>query len=121
MRQRLRARSVVAAIVIAVAVTGCVSGRDAVAQGGTFEFVSPGGKTDIFYDPPGSRGTIGDVSGPALMGGQPIHLSDFGGKVVVINIWGSWCGPCRRNPGIGGGVRHDPAARCAVPRHRCAR
>jgi thiol-disulfide isomerase/thioredoxin len=95
MRQRLRARSVVAAIVIAVAVTGCVSGRDAVAQGGTFEFVSPGGKTDIFYDPPGSRGTIGDVSGPALMGGQPIHLSDFGGKVVVINIWGSWCGPCR--------------------------
>jgi thiol-disulfide isomerase/thioredoxin len=95
MRERLRAHSVVAAIVIAVAVTGCVGGRDAVAQGGTFEFVSPGGKTDIFYDPPGSRGTIGDVSGPALMGGQPIHLSDFGGKVVVINIWGSWCGPCR--------------------------
>lgn len=42
-------RLVIAAAVLAALLTGC-SGRDAVVQGGTFEFVSPGGKTDIFYD-----------------------------------------------------------------------
>ncbi len=77
---------------------GCSSGRDAVAQGGTFEFVSPGGKTDIHYDPPSARGRPGPLSGPDLA--DPAHTLAldgplFAGRVVVINIWGQWCGPCR--------------------------
>lgn len=28
------------------------------------------------------------------LNGKPAHLSDFRGKVVVLNFWGTWCPPC---------------------------
>ena len=27
--------------------------------------------------------------------GNPIKLSEYSGKVLVVNLWATWCGPCR--------------------------
>ena len=73
-------------------VAGCSSG----AAGGDFVFNGTGGRTTVVYDPPESRGSLSPISGESLLEqGRTISTDDRRGQVVVLNVWGSWCGPCR--------------------------
>src|SRR5665213_3245992 len=51
---------------------------------------------------PSEAQTVGPVvvranagAGCPTTGGKTVRLADFRGKTLVINVWGSWCPPCR--------------------------
>ena len=36
------------------------------------------------------------LAGPAIVDGERVDLASFRGRPTLVNFWGSWCDPCRR-------------------------
>jgi thiol-disulfide isomerase/thioredoxin len=88
-------RALLVAVAALLFAAGCSTGTDAVVTGSQYEFVAPAGQTRITYDD-ADRKPIAGLSGPDLMNeGRDLSLADFAGDVVVVNVWGQWCPPCR--------------------------
>lgn len=92
----------VAALIAAGLTLGaCTGGSNSVDQsaGGDFRYVgaTPKGHTI----PPGQRKLAGNATAPYLDSTKKFALDSMRGRVVVLNYWAPWCGPCRtETPGL---------------------
>jgi thiol-disulfide isomerase/thioredoxin len=55
------------------------------------------GNSDVGYVlyPSNQRPLVPEFTATSLTG-TPVRFASYRGKVVVVNFWGSWCDPCRR-------------------------
>lgn len=90
-RVRRRAVFTAGAAAAALLISACGSGGTS-GGGGDTNFVT--GSDGIATVPKGERATAPELSGKTLDGKQ-LDVADHRGKVVVLNVWGSWCNPCR--------------------------
>jgi thiol-disulfide isomerase/thioredoxin len=86
-----------------LALAGCGSdGRvEPAAEAG---FVQGGGVVTVVEGD--EREPAPEFSGPTLDGGQ-FDLAEQAGNVVVLNVWGSWCAPCRAEAPAFGAVAEE--------------
>ncbi|OEV03348.1 TlpA family protein disulfide reductase [Streptomyces oceani] len=79
------------AVVGALVLSGCGDDQLGSSSGDT-QFVQ--GTGQVTKVPKGKRQAAPDISGETV-DGDKLKLSDYRGEVVVLNVWGSWCAPCR--------------------------
>ncbi|KNB50011.1 TlpA family protein disulfide reductase [Streptomyces caatingaensis] len=95
-RQRSRRRTtvpVIGAALAALVLSACGSGGTS-GGGGETQFVQGKGGVDV-VKARSARQEAPELSGKTLQGEQLNATEKFKGKVIVFNVWGSWCPPCR--------------------------
>ncbi|MBP0456051.1 TlpA family protein disulfide reductase [Streptomyces montanisoli] len=100
-RKTLVRRSALGVGVGALLLAGCGTGTtDAGGGSGTKGAAADPGSAAVTKYPVGKRPSAPTLSGTTITG-KRLDTADWRGRVIVINVWGSWCAPCRAEaPGL---------------------
>lgn len=87
-------RPLIAAALAAVTVTAaCASCSALSSAGGSGD--TPGQEAALTWLEPERRPTLGPLAGTTI-DGKPVDLASYRGKVLVLNVWASWCVTCSK-------------------------
>ena len=86
---RVLVRALLAVLLLGAATSGCSDSADTGDKG----YVD--GQGIITRLSTGDRRPPAEIAGTTL-DGRDLSLEEYAGKVVVLNVWGSWCAPCRK-------------------------
>lgn len=96
-RQSHAWRGAAVAVATGLLLSGCGSGAATPSKGAeprSGSAVQGGNPAGLTRYPVGERPATPAISGELIDGGT-VDLASWRGDVIVINVWGSWCAPCR--------------------------